>query len=163
MRVIWRILLLALLHAGVLILFPYYTPGAPLLVLISFIVLCALCILLSVIFSILWLSRSFIFRTLFDVLLVAAVAVLLLSITPQYDGVSPADKLLRGQYPTAEEAQIGWNNFKHLWKGGYIRRDIKPAAEEIEKGVKKINNKIKTKDFKHILNGAPNAEARSKK
>ncbi len=142
MAILWRIFLLIILHAGVLILFPNYPPSAPLTVLILFGAFLMATLLLSAIFSILWLSRSIAFTALFDFLLVVSVSVILLVLTPQSNGESPADKLMRGKYPTVADAQTGWSSFKLFFSKDALQKDIAPVVTEFNRGAKVIKEAV---------------------
>lgn len=142
MTIIWRIFLLTILHAGVLILFPNYPPSAPVTVLVLFGAFVLVTLLLSAIFSILWLSRSIAFTALFDFLLVVSVSVVLLLLTPQSNQESPADKLMRGKYPTVADAQMGWSSFKLLFSKDSLQRDIAPVMTEFNRGAKVIKEAV---------------------
>ncbi len=142
MTIIWRIFLLTILHAGVLILFPNYPSSAPLTVLVLFGVFVLATLLLSAIFSILWLSRSVAFRALFDFLLVVSVSVMLLVLTPQANEESPADKLMRGKYPTVADVKMGWSSFKLLFSKDSLQKDIAPVMTEFNRGAKIIKDAV---------------------
>ncbi len=142
MIIIWRILLLLVLHAGVLILFPNYPPSAPFTVSVLFGASVLAVLLLSAIFSILWLSRSTAFTALFDFLLVVCVSVMLLVLTPQSNEESPADKLMRGKYPSATDVQTGWSSFKLLFSQDSLQKDIAPVVTEFNRGAKVIKDAV---------------------
>lgn len=142
MAIIWRTLLLLALHSGVLILFPNYPSYAPLAVLVLFAACFIAMLMLSAVFSILWLSRSAAFRALFDFILVVAVSVMLLLLTPQSNGESPADKLMRGKYPTVTDVQTGWSSFKLLFSKDKLQKDVAPAFNEFNRGVKVLKDAV---------------------
>lgn len=142
MIIIWRIFLLLILHAGVLILFPNYPPSAPLTVLVLFGASVLAVLLLSAIFSILWLSRSVAFTALFDFLLVVSVSVMLLVLTPQSNQESPADKLMRGKYPSSADIQTGWSSFKLFFSQDALQKDIAPVIKEFNRGAQAVKDAV---------------------
>lgn len=152
MIILWRTLLLVILHIGVLVLFPNYPASAPLTVLILFASSFISMLILSAIFSILWLSRSMAFMALFDFLMVVSIGVMLLLITPQSNNESPADKLMRGKYPTITDVQTGWSSFKLLFSQDALQKDITPAFEEFNRGVKVLKDAVE----KDKMNGNKN-------
>ena len=135
--------MLLALHIGVLILFPYYPPSAPLSVFVIFVVSSVFVIGMSALFSLLWLSKSIIFSSLFDLAIVIGVSILLLVVTPQSNDVSPADKLLNGNFPTKATAEVGWYNFVQLFSKDTLGQKIAPTMEEMSKGINVLKKAVK--------------------
>lgn len=140
--IIWRILILAVLHAGVLILFPYYPATGPLTVFIIFLVSVGVVIGLSSLFSLLWLSKSVIISSLFDFVMICAASAILLLVTPQTDNISPADKLLKGNYPVKANMEEGWKKFKKAAALDAFDKELKPAIDEVNRGVAVIKKAV---------------------
>ncbi|MDR0953541.1 MAG: hypothetical protein LBM71_05140 [Elusimicrobiota bacterium] len=106
MQVLWRVILLAILHFGVLICFPNYTNFAPITVFIIFLLCSAGAIAISSLLSIFGV-RGFLINRIVDMFILLGAALILLTFTPQSDGVTPFDKVMNGRYPTQHDIDKG--------------------------------------------------------
>ncbi len=142
MLILWRMLLLALLSLAVLVCYPYYQAYGIVTVFFVFMAAVAAMILLTWISSLLYLSRSKLFNFLFDVVMCAAMILLLLIFIPQEGARRPLEKLQKGIYPTERDIRYGLSKLGLGEQSDALKKEIKDTAEEFRDGVNQIEKII---------------------
>jgi hypothetical protein len=133
-RILWRAVLLAAVHFGVLLCFPDYTAFAPATVFIIFLVCVAAMLAETSLMSLIGLGRYFFMNLVFDVIMVAAAALILLIFTPQNNGVRPFDRVMKGHYPTKQDINRGLAQFG-LKSVDEVKTGMDSAARKINDGL----------------------------
>jgi uncharacterized membrane protein len=146
MRILWRVLLLAALHFGVLVCFPDYTDFAPVTVFIIFLLSTAGMIAATSLMSMMGLSGYFFMNTIFDVIMVIIVGVILLIFTPQVGGVRPFDRVMNGQYPTRNQIDRGLKRFGLGGIDKEIQKTVDSAAKDIKHGFGEVKSVVVKED-----------------
>ncbi|MDR0734294.1 MAG: hypothetical protein LBG16_00985, partial [Elusimicrobiota bacterium] len=134
MQILWRVLLLAALHFGALVCFPDYTAFAPVTVFIIFLISCAAMVAATSLMSLTGLGRYFFMNRLFEVIMIAVVAAILLIFTPQLNGTRPFDRVTAGRYPTKHDIDRGLAKFG-LKSVNEVQSKINSAADKIGDGL----------------------------
>ena len=122
MTIVWRLMLLAALHLGVLICFPDYSSFAPVTVFILFLLSCGGMVAATSMMTAIGLHKYFFMNRMMEFIMLVIVAIILLIFTPQIGGVRPWDKIMKGQYPSRHDidrglARFGFKDIKHIQSG----------------------------------------------
>ena len=146
MTILWRVFLLIVLHVGVLIAFPDFTEYAPITVFILFLLSCGGMVAITSLISIMGMGRYFIMNRAADIIIVLLSGAILLLFTPQTSGVSPWDRVMKGQYPTQHDIDRG------LAKFGI--KEVKQVQSGVNSAVGKIGSGLQ--DAKSVVINEPN-------
>lgn len=140
MLMIWRFILLLLIFLGAMVCFPDYPNTTPITIFIMFIISFISVLVLTFVFSLLFLGRSHVFNCLFDLIIILVVGYFLLNIMPQTDGVSPYDKIMNGKYPDKQQVERGLKKLDFTSNG--IKEDVKKTKEDLDRGIGEIQKVI---------------------
>lgn len=147
MLIIWRGLLLAVLHLAVLVCFPDYTPFAPVTVFIVFLISMAVVIAATGLFSAMGANKSFAGNRFMEVVFLIIVAIILLMAVPQKDNTSPFDKVKNGRYPTKSDINRGLAKFGIKGLDKDVQKALDSTANSFNYGLNEAKSVVNKQEW----------------
>lgn len=142
MLILWRAILLALLHVAVLICFPYYPEYAILTVAIIYIVSVAVMAGITVLLTLLWVGRFWFFNRILDIVMLVLVGIILLFLMPQTNGSVPFDSVSKGQYPTRAEIETGMHKLG-IGTPKELKKELEGTVQDVNRGIGAVHEIIR--------------------
>ena len=110
MLILWRTFLIALCCFAVIICYPNYANGALTIMFTWAVVTFFVMLILTLVTKALYIGKTHVFNSLFDIALVIGFLYILLNILPLIDGKTPFMRIKKGIYPTAQDVNKGLEN-----------------------------------------------------
>lgn len=141
MMLIWRVILLVICTFLVVVCFPYYPQSAGMVVLLTFLLFLIIIIIVSAFLRLVMLAKSHVANAVVDVLLMIAYTWVLLFFLPQNDGVTPYEKLRKGEPPTRTDIDIGLMRFG-LGTTEEIKTELGQKLEQVTTNVQNMTENL---------------------
>lgn len=139
MLILWRTFLICLCSFAVIICYPAYAKGALTVIFTWAVVAFFIMLILTLLTKAIYIGKSHIFNSFFDIALIIAFLYILLNIFPLSDGTTPYMRIKKGIYPSKQDITTGLENL------GLTQKD--KALEKLQQNIGEISvdiNQVKT-------------------